>query len=242
MTNITKQHIIEAIRRTAKINGGIPLGVDRFQKETGINQYACHKFWPNFSEALREAGFKPNAFQAAHDIEFLIESVVALMREIGRFPTDADLVGKRSRDSQFPSPGSVNKLGRKKERAEKIFEYAKQKKYDDVAALCGKVVENFKEDENSDDSSSSQILGEVYLCKSGRFYKIGKTNNLVRRGKELRIQLPERIDLIHSIKTVDPSGVETYWHKRFEAKRKQGEWFELTSTDIKEFKRWRQIA
>jgi hypothetical protein len=30
----------------------------------------------------------------------------------------------------------------------------------------------------------------------------------VRRGAELRIQLPEKMDLIHSIKTDDPSGVE----------------------------------
>ena len=49
-------------------------------------------------------------------------------------------------------------------------------------------------------------------------------------------------DLIHSIKTNDPSGIEAYWHKRFEAKRMQGEWFNLSSADIKAFKRWRRIA
>lgn len=63
----------------------------------------------------------------------------------------------------------------------------------------------------------------------------------MRRGNELKIQLPENLDLIHEIKTDDPSGIEAYWHRRFEAKRMQGEWFDLNSTDIKAFKRWRRI-
>ena len=54
---------------------------------------------------------------------------------------------------------------------------------------------------------------------------MSKTNDTVRRGKELRIQLPEKCILIHSIKTDDPSGIETYWHGRFEEKRLNGEWF-----------------
>jgi len=47
--------------------------------------------------------------------------------------------------------------------------------------------------------------------------------------------------MIHSIKTDDPSGVETYWHKRFDTKRLNGEWFDLNSADIKAFKRWQRI-
>ena len=56
------------------------------------------------------------------------------------------------------------------------------------------------------------------------------------------VRLPENLDLIHEIKTDDPSGIEAYWHKRFEAKRMNGEWFDLSSADIKAFKRWRRIV
>lgn len=81
----------------------------------------------------------------------------------------------------------------------------------------------------------------VYLMKSGRHYKIGRTNSPGRRSWELGIKIPIPPQTIHSFETDDPVGVEAYWHKRFEAKRGEGEWFNLNADDIAAFKRWRQI-
>jgi hypothetical protein len=82
-------------------------------------------------------------------------------------------------------------------------------------------------------------LGFVYLIKSGRYYKIGCSNSAGRREYELAIQLPEKANLVHAIRTDDAVGIEAYWHKRFGAKRKGGEWFELSTDDVKAFKRRR---
>ena len=82
-----------------------------------------------------------------------------------------------------------------------------------------------------------EAVGFVYLIKSGRFYKIGKSNAPGRREYELAIQLPETTRTIHTIRTDDPSGIDAYGHKRFEAKRKKGEWFDLDATDVATFKR-----
>lgn len=129
----------------------------------------------------------------------------------------------------------------KKDALTKLSEYAAKKEYDDIVELCKEIIGNSDKEKDSYDSDTSQVSGEVYLFKSGRYYKIGRTKDTVRRGNELRIQLPEKLDMIYSIKTDDPSGIETYWHKRFESKRKGGEWFDLSSADIKAFKRWKRI-
>jgi hypothetical protein len=80
-------------------------------------------------------------------------------------------------------------------------------------------------------------IGAVYLVKSGRHYKIGRTNSAGRRTYELAIQLPERLDVIHTIETDDPVGIERYWHERFSDRRANGEWFALTKADVAAFRR-----
>jgi len=53
--------------------------------------------------------------------------------------------------------------------------------------------------------------------------------------------MPEKVAMIHVITTDDPTGIEAYWHKRFEAKRKNGEWFDLSREDVAAFKRRRKF-
>ena len=67
-------------------------------------------------------------------------------------------------------------------------------------------------------------------------YKIGKTNLVERRNAELSLQLPAKLELVHYIKTDDMSGIEAYWHRRFADKNTNGEWFDLSSDEVRTFK------
>ena len=240
---MNKESILAEIRRTAKENGGKPLGVARFENETGINPYDWGKYWARFSDVQKAAGFTPNQLMSAYDEEFLITKAISLIRELKKFPIFKEIRIAKNTDPEMPSRDSYqNHFGSKVEFAKKVMQYCKGKDgLADVIQYCETVVNAPAHLGAIEPLDTNVSVGEVYLFKSGRYYKIGKTNNTVRRGSELRIQLPERMDLIHVIKTDDPSGIEAYWHRRFDNKRMNGEWFDLNAADIKAFKRWRKI-
>jgi len=239
---ITKQQILDEIKRTTKENGGKPLGMGRFEKETGIKPYDWQRYWTQFSKAQQEAGFSPNQLQVAYSNEFLFGQIISLARKLNKFPTFREFRIEKINNPEFPDYSAFNRaFGSKQQFILKLIEYCKGKKdYEDIKKLCEEV-SKMNNDYEDIVGANKEILGAVYLFKHGKYYKIGKTNDTVRRGNELKIQLPENLDLIHEIKTDDPSGIEAYWHKRFEAKRMNGEWFDLNPADVKAFKRWRRI-
>lgn len=237
---MNKQHILDEIRRTAKENKSVPLGKERFLRETGIKESDwAGKFWVRWSDALREAGFSPNQMQTAYSDGVLLEKFIGLIRELGHFPVRNEVRLKSRNDSEFPSDTTFDRFGNPKQFASKIIEFCqKHGGYDDVVELCSERLSRKEQFSNKkEEAAASEQLGFVYLLKSGRNYKIGMTKAIGRREYEMAIQLPDKPKTVHVIKTDDPAGIEAYWHKRFDAKRKGGEWFELNSADVNAFMR-----
>src|ERR1700690_2795236 len=113
----------------------------------------------------------------------------------------------------FPSEKTFRRLGSKTERVLTVAEYCRTHEgFQDVLALCPDVVDPKQRSRKKD--GGTEEIGFVYLIKSGRYYKIGRSNSSGRREYELAIQLPERANKVHEIRTDDPIGIEAYWHSR----------------------------
>ena len=237
---MTKQHIIEEIRRTAELNGGKPLGWKKFEGETGIRYHDWFgKHWKSWGDALREAGFQANTMQGPISEDELLERYASLARELGRVPVRGDLMLKRRSDPTFPSQKVFDRFGAKADLQARAREYCLARESLASIAQLFPLTAIIDESDEHETSARTQTLGFVYLLKAGRHYKIGRTNSVGRRARELEIQLPERARTVHIIKTDDPEGIEAYWHTRFASKRGNGEWFTLSSDDVAAFKRRR---
>lgn len=78
-----KQEIIDEIMRAAKLNNGKALGVQRFEKETGIKKSDWYPYhWLRWSDAIKEAGLVPNQLNTAFSKEVVIEKLIVLIKEI----------------------------------------------------------------------------------------------------------------------------------------------------------------
>jgi hypothetical protein len=237
---VDKEQILNEIRRTAAANGGKLLGERSFYRETGISPSELGRHWARFSEAQKEAGFTPHKFPDAqrYSNDDLLSYYARLAQELGRLPTKGDLRLRKHREGDSANDKTYDtRFGSKLGLVGQLATYcASRPDYANVLLLCQDYIAKNRE-ANPDEAFPEDETGYVYLMKMGRFYKIGRTNDVVRRGGEITIHLPEQATTVHFFRTDDPSGIEAYWHRRFADKRRNGEWFELTGKDIAAFKR-----
>lgn len=194
-----KNFIVNEIQRTAKQNGGKPLGQERFASETEVRQSDwLGKYWVRWSDALREAGFEPNKYISAYDSDFLLEKLALLTRELGHFPLIPELRMMARADKNFPSHTVFDRMGQKKERVLKLSEFCvRNKRFEDIIPYLALATTH--KQFNLDTVGETQSKGYVYLVRHGlrNEYKIGRTNNPIRREGELTIELPEKLAPVH---------------------------------------------
>ncbi len=231
---LTKDQILDEYKKLKASLGAAP-DSKTFYEKTPVSKYALEAAFGGraYSKLQKAAGDEPRTFTSPgrSHAEFF-ETYGTCVRELQALPTEAEW---RHRKIQPTVSGYCKKLNlRWSEMPGRFREWASDKpEWKDVVHIC---VSQSASKPRGAKQKTLAVRGYVYLAKSGIHFKIGKTNAVGRREYELRLQLPERVKTIHVIKTDDPAGIEAYWHKRFEAKRKQGEWFQLSKDDIDAFK------
>lgn len=241
MNDYLKQDILLKIREFAKSNDDKPLGVARFEAATGVKRHQWQgKIWRNWSDAVIEAGFVPNELQGAWRESEILQIITDISKSLSRFPSSSDLKFELHRRPNCPDAKTVLAKWSMSQLADALADYADRNNENEVAAYARAYVPRRRSLRGEDDMSKSSV-GYVYMQRHGADYKIGFTTSLNKRSRQIQIELPREIELVHSILTDDPKGIESYWHKRFAAKRTRGEWFKLTKEDVVAFKRWSKI-
>ncbi len=231
-----RDFILNEIRRLASSNGGQPPGQNLFANETGI---AAHQWrgrhWARWGDALKDAGFEPNNWTGRSDERVILSGLIVACRHYGRLPTNSEIELLRRTDPTVPSPKVIqSNLGRRSDLIAALARYAlADATLSDIAAMLPAQ----SIDQSQRQTLSRPVEGFVYLIKSGDFYKIGRSDDAERRFKQITIALPDKAELFHTIRTDDPSGIESYWHRRFDGRRANGEWFRLTPQDVAAFKK-----
>ena len=237
MQKPSKEKIIGTYHRLVKEHGGTPIGQRVFMRATGFsNYYWKGGYWRSWSAFQADAGYAPNSPTEKISDEILLQRFAELALERNEIPSEADLMLKRKEDPSFPSKAAFRRWGSRDALRAKVAEYCEGKEHFAPAIeLLTQGVSN-RLDHRLD---SSVIKGFVYLLRSGKNYKVGRTDAVGRRLRALAIQLPRKPDTVHVIETDDPEGIEQYWHRRFAEKRQGGEWFALSPEDVRAFKKRR---
>lgn len=237
MTSDLRLTIIHEIKRLTAESGGRPPGRRAFERDTAIRESEwLGVFWARWGDALVEAGFTPNEMQGRADRDELLGKLAEACREQGRMLTSAEFQLRRSRDPSYPSYKTFeSNFGSKDNIIWELREWLTE--HGDTPLLEMLPPGRPRTLSPAPRTKSLPSEGYVYLLQSGQHYKIGRSDELEKRVKQISVALPESVKLVHAIRTDDPPGIEAYWHRRFADRRANGEWFKLTAADVSAFKR-----
>ena len=237
-----RDRIIEAFRAATRSNGGEPPSSGVFFKTAGLNVRDLHRAgWPNYGALLASEGFERKELKKAFTDEQLFEPLANLMRAVGHFPSQSEREVERHRNPEFASTEAYFRRAGG-ERLQSVFlRWCDEKgAHQDLAKI---LAGGQGSSASATPSKPLQVKGYVYMLRSGRLCKIGRETTAGARQADAGTWL-ENPKVVHRIATVDPEGVERYWHERFknQGKHVKGELFELTAADMAEFKRWKKIV
>jgi hypothetical protein len=229
-----REQILREIKRLALEQGGRAPGQEFFSKATGITPGKWRGvYWIKWSDVLSEAGFTANLWNAKHESSDILSMLAQLTRDLGRLPTRTEIRMQRRLNPDFPAHSTVGShFPTNASMIAALRILAETEQFSDLLAILPTEGAS-----TCLPRSQKAVEGVVYLLQMGTHYKIGRTENIERRIREMSIAMPESATLIHAIRTDDPAGIEAYWHRRFQEHRVNGEWFRLTGDDLRAFRR-----
>jgi len=245
---MTKDEIVNEIHKYVATYGESP-GEREFSNAIGIKPWTWKgKYWVRWTDAVREAGYEPKSMVQRTPDADMLQKLADLALRLGRFPVEQEINLEGRRTPGYPVYQTfLKRFGGMHETAAALLNFVRENGNAELAAICearlAKEAARALPTKDGTRNAHATKVGVVYLKYSRklRLYKIGKANHGDKRGAGISLLLPEDLIPKHEIKTDCPFILEKYWHNRFRAKRKQGEWFDLSKADVQAFKRRREF-
>jgi hypothetical protein len=136
----SREFIIGEIKRLAAAADGQGPGFKAFRSATGVQEHEWRGlYWTRWSDALADAGFAPNEWQARLDPETILERFAVTCRRLSRVPTTAEMEMHRRSDPDVPSTKTLRAhFGGQAEAIDRLRQWAASRgDFADVAALLG---------------------------------------------------------------------------------------------------------
>ena len=233
---MSKEEYLELIRKHAADAGG-SIGLRQFCRATRMPEKHFVQFgFSNWNAAVAAAKLPLASFFRPRTPENeVVEAFTRLVARLGKWPTENDMKLERQQDNTFPSLQVVRRSSQSGALARHVATFCEGKP--DLVSVAALAAERISQGAELPRTGQAHVEGYVYMMRSGRRYKIGRTTSPARRHREVRLDLPDPTDLVHTIPTDDPPGIEEYWHRRFKDKRvRDTEFFELSGADVVAFK------
>jgi hypothetical protein len=244
---MSREEVLSEIRTFVAKNGKIP-GERTFATATRIKESAWKgKYWARWTEAVREAGYDPNTLNLKIPDERILERLGGFIAELGHFPVRDEINVQARNEPGFPVWQTIRKrYGGMPQTAQALLDFSRKSGNTTLGKLCQErlEIETLKPTPSANLRRKAPVrVGFVYLkySPSLRLYKIGKADDPHKRGVGLSLLLPEDLVAKHEIRTDYPYILEKYWEARFRAKKKQGEWYDLSSEEVEAFKKRREF-
>jgi hypothetical protein len=189
-----REHILSEVRRIAIETGNVP-GWTAFSRATGISENQWRgKFWARWGDVLKDAGYGPNEWTQKLETSQILLIIIDACRHYRKFPTNSELDLYRQINTTLPGLNTIRRhFG---SQSGMIIALTKLVMEDEIFADIIPMLPNIPEviaEKSSNPYKASE--GFVYLIKSGDFYKIGRSDDIERRIKEIRTALPDKASL-----------------------------------------------
>lgn len=246
---ISKEEILGEIRKFVAANHGEVPGALKFVTATGIRQSAWRgKYWARWTDAVRQAGYNPNSMnQKIPDAEILAQ-LAGFITNLGHFPVRDEINMYARTTPGLPVWQTIKRrFGGMPQVAAALLERSRKTGDSALEKLCHARLDSQGAKRPAAVKAQPKKpakVGYVYLkySPSLRLYKIGKATNPDKRGAGISLLLPEDLVPKHEIRTDCPHILEKYWEYRFQGKKKQGEWYDLNSSEVEAFKKRREFV